>query len=78
VDFVAPKGQALATALEKARFLAQEAPAPIKLTKEILAEGLDEALEQEKIFQGLLFTTEDHKEGRAAFFAKRKPVFKGV
>lgn len=78
VDFVAPKGYALAAALEKARFLAEEAPAPIRLTKQILAAGLDESLEQEQTFQGLLFTTEDHKEGRAAFFARRKPVFKGA
>jgi enoyl-CoA hydratase/carnithine racemase len=78
VDFVAPKGHALATALEKARFLVEEAPAPIRLTKQMLAEGLDEALEDEKTYQGLLFTTEDHKEGRAAFLGKRKPVFKGA
>ena len=37
----------------------------------------DEASEQEQTYQAELFTTEDFKEGRAAFFAKRKPNFTG-
>ncbi len=77
VDFVAPKGHALALAMEKAQFLAREAPAPIRLTKQMLAEGLDEELEQEKTYQGLLFTTADFVEGRDAFLAKRPPNFTG-
>lgn len=77
VDFVAPPGKALEVALEKARFLAAEAAGPIELTKKILAEGLDEALADEQTFQGLLFTTSDFREGRAAFLEKRKPNFGG-
>jgi enoyl-CoA hydratase/carnithine racemase len=77
VDFVAPPGKALEVALEKAHFLAAEAPGPIAFTKQILADGLDEALAQEQTYQAALFTTEDFKEGRAAFFAKRKPNFTG-
>ncbi|HWT11048.1 MAG TPA: enoyl-CoA hydratase-related protein [Roseomonas sp.] len=77
VDFVAPPGKALEMALEKARFLAAEAAGPIELTKKILAEGLDEALADEQTFQGLLFTTSDFQEGRAAFLEKRKPKFGG-
>ena len=64
-------------ALEKARFLAAEASGPIELTKKILSEGLDEALADEQTFQGLLFTTSDFQEGRAAFLEKRKPNFGG-
>jgi enoyl-CoA hydratase/carnithine racemase len=77
VDQVVPKGGALAAAMEKARFLAEQAPAPMALTKQMLGEGLDRALEQERHFQATLFLTEDFKEGRAAFLGKRQPVFKG-
>lgn len=77
VDYLATPGKALEVALEKARFLAAEAAGPIELTKKILAEGLDEALADEQTFQGLLFTTSDFQEGRAAFLEKRKPKFGG-
>ncbi|MCB4822350.1 enoyl-CoA hydratase/isomerase family protein [Roseicella aerolata] len=78
VDAVVPKGHALATALEKAKFLAEQAPAPMALTKQMLGEGLDRALEQERHFQSTLFLTEDFREGRAAFLGKRTPTFKGT
>jgi enoyl-CoA hydratase/carnithine racemase len=77
VDHVAPKGHALDKALEKARFLAEQAPGPMALTKQLLGEGLDRALEQERHFQSTLFMTEDFAEGRAAFLGKRQPEFKG-
>ncbi len=77
VDAVVPKGHALSAALGKARFLAEQAPAPMALTKQILGEGLDRALEQERHFQSTLFMTEDFAEGRAAFLGKRQPEFKG-
>lgn len=75
VDEVVPKGQALAAATEKARFLAAQAGLPIALTKQILAEGLDRALEDERSFQTACFLSEDHAEGRAAFLGKREPRF---
>lgn len=78
VDHVVPKGHALATALEKAQFLAEQAPAPMALTKQMLGEGLDRALEQERHFQATLFLTEDFVEGRNAFLGKRAPSFKGA
>jgi enoyl-CoA hydratase/carnithine racemase len=77
VDHVVPKGQALPVAMEKARFLAEQAPAPMALTKQMLGEGLDRALEQERHFQSTLFLTKDFAEGRAAFLGKRTPAFKG-
>jgi 2-(1,2-epoxy-1,2-dihydrophenyl)acetyl-CoA isomerase len=77
VDAVVPTGGTLAAALEKARFLAEQAPLPIALTKALLAEGLDRALETERHHQSTLFLTRDHAEGREAFLAKRKPEFTG-
>lgn len=77
IDHVVAPGSALAVARDRARALEAAAPLPIALTKRLLAEGLDAALAQERDLQSTLFLTEDHREGRAAFLEKRKPVFKG-
>ncbi len=77
VDTLAPKGKALEVAMEKARALALEAPLPMAYTKQWFADDLERALAREADFQAALFTTEDHKEGREAFLAKRKPRFQG-
>ncbi|MFC7608069.1 hypothetical protein [Teichococcus aestuarii] len=58
--------------------LAAQAPAAVALTKQILSEGLHNALDQERHYQSLLFLTADHEEGKAAFFAKRAPNFTGA
>jgi enoyl-CoA hydratase/carnithine racemase len=77
VDRIAPKGKALDAAMEFGRILAAQAPLPIALTKRMLAEGLDRALEDERHFQTLCFLSEDHAEGKAAFLGKREPRFGG-
>ncbi|WP_426954781.1 enoyl-CoA hydratase/isomerase family protein [Muricoccus radiodurans] len=77
VDELAPAGRALVVALERARFLAEQAPGPMALTKAMMAAGLDAALEAERQFQTDLFLSADHAEGKAAFLAKRAPVFGG-
>ncbi|HEY8613435.1 MAG TPA: enoyl-CoA hydratase-related protein [Roseomonas sp.] len=77
VDEVVHRGQSLHFALERARFLAAQAPAPMALTKAMLAAGLDAALETERHFQTTLFLSADHREGRAAFLEKREPRFTG-
>ncbi|MFT8246006.1 enoyl-CoA hydratase/isomerase family protein [Roseomonas sp. BN140053] len=74
-DEVVPSGSALATALERAQFLAAQAPAPMAMTKTMLAAGLDAALEAERHYQTLLFLSADHAEGRSAFLEKREPRF---
>jgi len=77
IDHVVPKGAALDVALQRARAFADAAPLPLALTKSLLAEGLDAALDRERELQSMLFMTTDHAEGRDAFLAKRKPAFKG-
>jgi enoyl-CoA hydratase/carnithine racemase len=75
VDRLVPKGEALAVATALAASLAAEASLPIALTKRMLAEGLEAALERERDWQTLCFLSADHAEGRAAFLAKRAPDF---
>jgi enoyl-CoA hydratase/carnithine racemase len=77
IDHVVSSGTALAAARDRARMLEAAAPLPIALTKRLLAEGLDAALAQERDLQSTLFLTDDHREGREAFLAKRRPVFRG-
>jgi 2-(1,2-epoxy-1,2-dihydrophenyl)acetyl-CoA isomerase len=78
VDHVVPKGGALDFALQRARAFADAAPLPVALTKGLLSEGLDHALDRERELQSMLFLTADHAEGRDAFLAKRRPIFKGA
>ena len=78
VDHVVPDGTALDKARERAQRLAEAAPLANAMTKAILARGLAESLEWERTVQATLFMTADHAEGKAAFKAKRPPVFKGV
>jgi enoyl-CoA hydratase/carnithine racemase len=80
VEVLCEPGQALATAVELAREIAEFAPLAHGITKAALARGamgVDELLALEADLQGLMFGTDDFKEGRAAFLQKRKPVFKG-
>jgi len=73
-----PDEYALKYASELAR---SQAPVAVMLAKRLLNKGAevpsDVGLEMEAEAQGILFGTEDIKEGVAAFLAKRKPEFKG-
>ena len=77
-DHVVPSGTALQAALARAALFHGTAPLPVALTRQYLAAGLDAALDWERDTQSALFLTADHAEGRAAFLAKRAPVFKGA
>jgi 2-(1,2-epoxy-1,2-dihydrophenyl)acetyl-CoA isomerase len=78
VDHVTPRGGALDLALQRARLLSEMAPLSLAMTKSLLAEGLDAALDRELDMQSALFLTADHVEGRDAFLEKRRPAFRGV
>lgn len=74
-----PAGRALARAVDIARDITQMSPIAIGMIKEevLMTYGkpLDESLSLERKL--LLWQTEDHDEGIAAFTEKRKPVYKG-
>ena len=64
-----------------AQMIAEKAPIALQLTKEAVKfasrSNLDEGLRREVDLFAICFSTEDKKEGVAAFLEKRKPVFKG-
>jgi enoyl-CoA hydratase/3-hydroxyacyl-CoA dehydrogenase len=77
-----PPGDPDEYALKYASELAQsQAPVAVMMAKRLLNKGAevpsDVGLEMEAAAQGILFGTEDIKEGVAAFLAKRKAEFKG-
>jgi enoyl-CoA hydratase len=51
----------------------------VKYSKEAINNAMDfdseQSIEMENILFGKCFSTEDQKEGMAAFLAKRKPLF---
>jgi enoyl-CoA hydratase len=81
VNHVVPDGQHLEEAKKIARKIAERAPIATQLIKEAILNSfeapLEAALSYEKRLFALLFSTEDQKEGMAAFIAKRAPEFKG-
>lgn len=81
VDMLAPPGQALEKALEKAAKFAAAAPLAIGAIKGAFARwpfDLEAVLAMELDAQPALMATEDATEARRAFFAKQKPIFKGA
>ena len=73
-----PDEQGIAFATELA---STQAPVAVALAKRLLNRGAevpaDVGLEMEALAAGVLFGTEDLKEGMSAFLGKRKPEFKG-
>lgn len=80
-DQLTAAGTALGTAMERARSLAAQAPVALALIRAALARApaeFETMLAIEADGQALLFSTNDHAEGRDAFLAKRPPRFKGA
>jgi enoyl-CoA hydratase len=71
----------LPTCLEIAEMIASRGPVAIRFALEAMQRGLDGTLEAgswlEQALFGLLWTTEDMKEGTGAFLEKRPPAFRG-
>jgi len=76
---VAAAGESVARALDWAERLAENSPASLALTKELLASfygmGLEEALRYAASAGAWIRQSEDLREGLEAFFEKRKPRF---
>lgn len=70
----------LETAKEMAQKMLKNAPYAVEYAKAVIDEGyempLENALTLEEQTFGLLFSTDDQKEGMTAFIEKRKPDFK--
>ena len=77
VDDVVPTGSALEAALKVAERFAAGPPLTFELVKSVFARGLEAMMQAEVDLQPMVWLSEDHKEGKRAFFEKRKPRFTG-
>jgi enoyl-CoA hydratase len=78
---VVPRDELMPTALDFARRITANAPLAVRATKESALQGLGmdlkDAYKNESRLAGVVFGTEDAKEGPKAFAEKRAPVWKG-
>ena len=81
VSRVSAKGEALATAITLAERIAKNAPLGVAASKQLVRASLDsteaEFWQLQKPFMGKVFTSNDAKEGPAAFAQKRSPNWSG-
>jgi enoyl-CoA hydratase/carnithine racemase len=81
VNKVVPLPQLLPTAEEWAQRLCEIPPLAVRAAKEAMVRGVEMSLEEglrlEAKLEDFLVATEDHREAKAAWLEKRKPVLKG-
>jgi enoyl-CoA hydratase/carnithine racemase len=81
VNAVVPPDQLRSVVRELAKQIADKPPVSIKLVKELINSSLETSLKVGEISEAEAFSiavsTEDFKEGVAAFLEKRKPKFEG-
>jgi enoyl-CoA hydratase len=82
VNRVVPQADLMPAATTLAAALAAKAPIAMRYILDAVHQGLDMPLAQAQIFEATLFglvaSTDDMREGTAAFLEKRKPTFKGT
>ena len=81
VEYVVPRAELLAKAVELAEQMAAQAPVAVRSAKAAIQRGAELSLEDgirlEQDLAAFLYTTEDAKEGPRAFLEKRAPVWRG-
>ncbi len=81
VNRVVPADQLMATAEEMARKIASRGPLAVRAAIEAVMVGSDMGFDEGQVLEatlfGLLASTDDMKEGMAAFIEKRAAAFKG-
>lgn len=81
VNKVVPSDQLMAEALKMAKRFSNRGAIALRMAKTTINEGLrmdiEAGLQYERQCYGLLYATQDQKEGMKAFKEKRKPQFQG-
>ena len=77
VDDVVPTGEALSAAIKVAERFAAGPPLAFEMVKSVFARGLEAMIQAEIDLQPIAWLSDDHKEGKRAFFEKRRPRFVG-
>jgi enoyl-CoA hydratase/carnithine racemase len=77
VQQVVPHDELLDEALAVAGRIADNPALAVQVGKQIVNRGTEQGLAETIEATALLFTTQDHKEGVAAFLERRPPQFEG-
>ncbi len=81
VNRLVPRGEALAAARQLAATIAANGPLSVAASKGVMTESQDwstaDMWERQRAMTEHIFTSDDAREGSAAFAEKRKPVWRG-
>ncbi|HVF99965.1 MAG TPA: enoyl-CoA hydratase-related protein [Chloroflexia bacterium] len=81
VNRVVPVEAYLKEAVKLAKSIAEKSPIAVQMAKDAVLKAFDTPIQEGLLHERknfyMLFSTEDQKEGMAAFIEKRKPEFKG-